>query len=53
MWQRQDKRLWQWLSAAIAVDCLAFPVSSPAEEFTVRYMRVEGLQRISEGTVFN
>jgi len=53
MWQRQDKRLWQWLSAAIALVCLSFPVSSLGEEFTVRDMRVEGLRRISEGTVFN
>ncbi len=53
MRQRQDKniRSWQWLS--IALICLSFPVSSLAEEFTVRDMRVEGLQRISEGTVFN
>ncbi len=53
MRQRQDKNIrnWQWLS--IALVCLSFPVSSLAEEFTVRDMRVEGLQRISEGTVFN
>ena len=53
MRQRQHKniRSWQWLS--IALVCLSFPVSSLAEEFTVRDMRVEGLQRISEGTVFN
>ncbi len=53
MRQRQHKniRSWQWLF--IALICLSFPVSSLAEEFTVRDMRVEGLQRISEGTVFN
>lgn len=34
--------------------CLAAPVTAVAEEpFVVRDMRVEGLQRISEGTVFN
>ncbi len=55
MRQRQDRsiRLWQWLSVATALVSLAFPVSSLAEEFIVRDMRVEGLQRISEGTVFN
>ncbi len=51
--KRQGIRLWQRLAAAIAVLCLSFPVSVLAEEFVVRDMRVEGLQRISEGTVFN
>ncbi|HEX5764928.1 MAG TPA: outer membrane protein assembly factor BamA [Woeseiaceae bacterium] len=47
-----------WLWAALLV--LAASVSSPVQaqsvagdEFVVRDMRVEGLQRISEGTVFN
>ena len=33
--------------------CLALPMTAAADEFVVRDMRVEGLQRISEGTVFN
>jgi outer membrane protein insertion porin family len=47
---------WLWQSFAVVGACLCFlsPVSaSAAEEFVVRDMRVEGLQRISEGTVFN
>ena len=54
-WQdkRQEVRFWQWLPAAIAVACLTLPVATLAEDFVVRDMRVEGLQRISEGTVFN
>jgi outer membrane protein insertion porin family len=54
-WQdkRQEVRFWQWLPAAIAVACLTLPVAALAEDFVVRDMRVEGLQRISEGTVFN
>ncbi|MEE8344990.1 MAG: outer membrane protein assembly factor BamA [Woeseiaceae bacterium] len=51
--KRQEVRFWQWLPAAIAVACLTLPVAAPAEDFVVRDMRVEGLQRISEGTVFN
>jgi len=43
----------QWLSTAAMLICLSFPVVSLADEFVVRDMRVEGLQRISEGTVFN
>ena len=46
-------RFRQWLSAAVALICLSLPVASLAEDFVVRDMRVEGLQRISEGTVFN
>jgi outer membrane protein insertion porin family len=55
MRQRRDKRLrcWPWSSATIAVVCLLFSAIGLAEEFVVRDMRVEGLQRISEGTVFN
>ena len=32
---------------------LILPATTMAAEFVVRDMRVEGLQRISEGTVFN
>ena len=42
-----------WLSATFFLICLSLPIASLAEEFVVRDMRVEGLQRISEGTVFN
>ncbi len=54
-WQgkRQGVRFWQWLPAVIAVACLTLPVAALAGDFVVRDMRVEGLQRISEGTVFN
>ena len=54
-WQdmRQEVRFWRWLPAVIAVACLTLPVAALAEDFVVRDMRVEGLQRISEGTVFN
>ncbi len=38
------------LTIALAV---AMPITASAAEFVVRDMRVEGLQRISEGTVFN
>jgi outer membrane protein insertion porin family len=38
----------------IAALCLLLPISALAQvDFVVRDMRVEGLQRISEGTVFN
>ena len=50
---RQEVRFWRWLPAVIAVACLTLPVAALAEDFVVRDMRVEGLQRISEGTVFN
>ena len=39
--------------AALAGIFLLLPTLGLAESFTVRDMRVEGLQRISEGTVFN
>jgi len=54
-WQgkRQGVRFWQCLPAVIAVACLTLPVAALAGDFVVRDMRVEGLQRISEGTVFN
>ena len=42
------------MRAALIVTCVLLPMSVLAvEEFVVRDMRVEGLQRISEGTVFN
>lgn len=45
---------WRALSAAVAVLLLAAPLYAAGEvNFVVRDMRVEGLQRISEGTVFN
>ena len=38
----------------VAILCLLLPLSAVAQsDFVVRDMRVEGLQRISEGTVFN
>ena len=40
-------------SLAILLLCCGLPLSALADEFVVRDMRVEGLQRISEGTVFN
>ncbi|MCZ6808714.1 MAG: outer membrane protein assembly factor BamA [Proteobacteria bacterium] len=51
--KRQEVRFWRWLPAAIAAACLTLPAAALAEDFVVRDMRVEGLQRISEGTVFN
>jgi len=45
---------WHALSAAVAMLLLAAPLhAADGETFRVRDMRVEGLQRISEGTVFN
>lgn len=42
------------IRGTIAAFCLLLPmVALAAEPFVVRDMRVEGLQRISEGTVFN
>ena len=37
----------------VVVALLMLPLGAWAEEFVVRDMRVEGLQRIAEGTVFN
>ena len=38
----------------LAVLCVLLPLAALAQDdFVVRDMRVEGLQRISEGTVFN
>ena len=43
-----------WRSAVLAVALLlSAPLTVVAQEFIVGDMRVEGLQRISEGTVFN
>ncbi len=38
---------------SIVAACILLPLAAVAEDFVVRDMRVEGLQRISEGTVFN
>ena len=46
-----SKRLRAWL-LTLAL-CVVLPATASAAEFVVRDMRVEGLQRISEGTVFN
>ncbi|MEX2495746.1 MAG: outer membrane protein assembly factor BamA, partial [Woeseia sp.] len=45
-----------WRRLLVLAACAAWLAPAPAmaaEEFVVRDMRVEGLQRISEGTVFN
>jgi outer membrane protein insertion porin family len=47
---------WFWgrlLLLAVCAGMLSPPAAFAADEFVVRDMRVEGLQRISEGTVFN
>ena len=45
---------WQKLCLNLAALCLLLPLSAlAADDFIVRDMRVEGLQRIAEGTVFN
>lgn len=47
---------WLWGCLLILAACAGLLSSAPAfaaDEFVVRDMRVEGLQRISEGTVFN
>ena len=45
---------WHALAAVVAMLMLAAPLyAADGETFRVRDMRVEGLQRISEGTVFN
>ena len=55
---RDDKKnmnsRWKKLRFGLVGVCLLLPFSVLAqEEFVVRDMRVEGLQRIAEGTVFN
>ena len=45
---------WRRVTAGLLLFCVLLPMSVFAmEDFVVRDMRVEGLQRISEGTVFN
>jgi outer membrane protein insertion porin family len=47
---------WLWVALLVLAACagsLAQAQTVAGEEFVVRDMRVEGLQRISEGTVFN
>ncbi len=45
---------WQRMRAGLLVFCVLLPMPVlAAGDFVVRDMRVEGLQRISEGTVFN
>lgn len=47
-------RYWRGLLIAVLLLCCLYPAYASAEDaFVVRDMRVEGLQRISEGTVFN
>jgi outer membrane protein insertion porin family len=46
-------RPWRLLVTCLIAAVLLPSVSAAADEFVVRDMRVEGLQRISEGTVFN
>ena len=51
---RNCLRAWQRLLLACFLTSVLLPaVAGAQEEFVVRDMRVEGLQRISEGTVFN
>jgi outer membrane protein insertion porin family len=48
------RKCWRRLIGVLICAAAAMPVAGfAAEEFVVRDMRVEGLQRISEGTVFN
>ena len=55
MMQQRDNEtgIWRYMLAVVAIALLSVPAPAGAEEFVVRDMRVEGLQRISEGTVFN
>ena len=46
-------RAWYQRYLVMATACVLLPLAASADEFVVRDMRVEGLQRISEGTVFN
>ena len=55
---RNDRQIkpgiWHRLPMTIAILLMAFPsYAEDLQEFVVRDMRVQGLQRISEGTVFN
>ncbi len=53
--RKMINRAWQACRTGLAALSLAVPVIAAAADdpFVVRDMRVEGLQRISEGTVFN
>ncbi len=55
MTQQQNKRTTRRRSASVLVALLlcSAPLMAAVDPFVVRDMRVEGLQRISEGTVFN
>ena len=44
---------WRAIGIWMAAGCFLLPIIANADDFVVRDMRVEGLQRISEGTVFN
>ncbi len=44
---------WRVVRIWIAAGCFLLPIVANTDDFVVRDMRVEGLQRISEGTVFN
>ncbi len=44
---------WCLQRLSVAAACILLPLAALADDFVVRDMRVEGLQRISEGTVFN
>ncbi len=55
MTQQQNKQTTRRRSASVLVALLlcSAPLMAAVDPFVVRDMRVEGLQRISEGTVFN
>jgi outer membrane protein insertion porin family len=50
---RFDLRSVWWVALAIQSLCTVVHADEPQEPFTVGDIRVEGLQRIAEGTVFN
>ena len=54
--RKSDKKqvtAWCMKRLSIVAACILLPLAALADDFVVRDMRVEGLQRISEGTVFN
>ena len=55
MRESDKKQVTTWFGKRLSVvaACILLPLAALADEFVVRDMRVEGLQRISEGTVFN
>lgn len=55
MRESNKKQVSAWCKQRLFVvtACLLLPLTAMADDFVVRDMRVEGLQRISEGTVFN